>query len=181
MCQTLESSEPWDMQRTGRMLSWGGLVNGPAGHLFYEQLDRFVLLGGARGVASKIAIDQLLFTPPLTFAFFVWQHCLSSPSPSAAGAATMASSNLWPTLKVNWLYWSCVHVVTFAFIPLEYRVAFVAVKNFFWGGYLSWASKAPNRQHERQDPPRAEDLPSSSLQPQAAASTTRRLARTATH
>jgi hypothetical protein len=40
----------------------------------------------------------------------------------------------------SWSYWSAVHVFTFSLVPLDYRVAFVAVKNFFWGGYLSWAS-----------------------------------------
>ena len=155
LCQGLESSAPFDPQRTGRMVTWGGLFNGPAGHVFYAQLDRFITMAGARGIACKIAVDQLLFTPPLTFAYFVWQFLLSSPSPSAAGAAENASSNLWPTLKVNWAYWSLVHIVTFAAIPLEYRVAFVAVKNFFWGGYLSWA--ATDKQQELQQwhrPPR---------------------------
>ena len=47
---------------------------------------------------------------------------------------------MWPTLQVNWTYWAAVHVVTFSFIPLQYRVAFVALKNFFWGGYLSYAA-----------------------------------------
>ena len=94
MCQTLESSEPWDMQRTGRMLSWGGLVNGPAGHLFYEQLDRFVLLGGARGVASKIAIDQLLFTP-------------RSPLPSLSGSTACPLHLLLSPVLLQWPHQIC--------------------------------------------------------------------------
>ena len=36
-------------------------------------------------------------------------------------------------------------MVTFAVVPLELRVAFVAVKNFFWGGYLSWAAAAADQ------------------------------------
>ena len=70
LCQGLESSAPFDPQRTGRMVTWGGLFNGPAGHVFYAQLDRFITMAGARGIACKIAVDQLLFTPPLTFAFY---------------------------------------------------------------------------------------------------------------
>lgn len=110
---------------------------GPLGHLFYLQLDRVVVLGGALGIITKIAVDQLLFTPPLTFGYFVFQHLLSAPSPSLADASTSAAGAVWPVLKVNWVYWSLVHVVTFSMVPLSYRVGFVAVKNFFWGAYLS--------------------------------------------
>ena len=133
------------------MIGWGGLFNGPLGHVFYEQLDRVVSLGGARGVALKIAIDQLLFTPPLTFGFFAWQHLLSAAEPSAFGAAEFASNNLWPTLRINWVYWSLVHTITFACVPLQYRVAFVALKNFFWGGYLSWAARSECAEEQHDD------------------------------
>ena len=46
------------------------------------------------------------------------------------------------TLRVNWVYWSAVHVITFSIVPLDYRVAFVAAKNFLWGGYLSYVAAA---------------------------------------
>ena len=58
----------------------------------------------------------------------------------ALTAHRVAHVAVWPTLQVNWTYWAAVHVVTFSFIPLQYRVAFVALKNFFWGGYLSYAA-----------------------------------------
>jgi hypothetical protein len=79
-----------------------------------------------------------LYTPPLTFCYFLWQHCLSD-GPSISAWQT-AASQVWPTLKVNWVYWSAVHIATFSLIPLSYRVAFVSVKNFLWGGYLSYAA-----------------------------------------
>lgn len=152
-------------QRVARMFAWGLLCNGPTGHVWYQALDRAVQLTGARGLVVKIAADQLIYTPPLTLLYFVWQtalsrhelslmalsdacdrgacgHAVHAPSalPFALTAHRVARVAVWPTLQVNWTYWAAVHVVTFSFIPLQYRVAFVALKNFFWGGYLSYAA-----------------------------------------
>ena len=85
-----------------------------------------------------MASDQLLYTPPLTGLFFVWQHALSGASLSDACAASREAT--WPTLQVNWCYWSVVHVATFTVVPVEYRVLFVSLKNFLWGGFLSLVS-----------------------------------------
>ena len=88
--------------------------------------------------ADSFLCVAVLYTPPLTFIYFLWQHCLSD-GPSSSACQT-AASQVWPTLKVNWVYWSAVHIATFSLIPLSYRVAFVSVKNFLWGGYLSYAA-----------------------------------------
>lgn len=182
LCQTLQPSPPrrsgrsydaaTDWARTGRMFGWGLLVNGPCGHAWYAALDRLVVTTGPRAIVIKVAFDQLVYTPPLTLLYFLWQNVLGGDAigPSCAAAA----DSLWPTLRVNWVYWSAVHVVTFSLIPLEYRVAFrivlycmvsrgttrygriwsilgptadpplqvafVALKNFFWGGFLSYAA-----------------------------------------
>ena len=93
---------------------------------------------GARGVALKVAADQLLYTPPLTAGFFVWTHALSGSS--LAGACAASADKTPPTLKVNWCYWSIVHVATFTLVPQAYRVLFVAGKNFLWAGFLSMVS-----------------------------------------
>lgn len=160
------AASSWDSERTARMFWWGALCNGPAGHLWYRWLDHAVHatgIGGRRGVIIKVIADQAIFTPPLTYLFFMWQHILSTKVLDPGPAADFANANLWPTLRVNVVYWSAVHVITFAFVPLPYRVAFVAVKNFFWGAYLSFTLGEPDHAeaaHERQ---------------------VRRLARTSTH
>ena len=140
LCQCLDgtraAAEELDVCRVLRMTSWGLVVNGPTGHLWYKGLDSVVRASGARGVATKVAADQLIYTPPLTFGYFLWQNLLQGDSPLAASSA--AACQVMPTLQVNWLYWSAVHVATFSLIRVEYRVAFVSVKNFLWGGFLSW-------------------------------------------
>ena len=44
----------------------------------------------------------------------------------------------WPTLLYNWTFWGVAHVITFTSIPLEHRVAWIALKSFLWNGFLSW-------------------------------------------
>jgi protein Mpv17 len=131
-----------DYNRMLRMGSWGLLFNGPTGHLWYNVIERLVPKAtSARSVAVKVFLDQALYTPPLTLAFFSYQCYFSGERDSVAGVLEESLPKMWPTLKVNWVYWSVVHIATFTIIPLEYRVLFVAVKNFFWSAFLSVMAK----------------------------------------
>ena len=174
LCQAIQNTERRDVDwfRAARMFSWGALCNGPAGHVWYAGLDRAIRFKGSFAIVLKIAADQLVFTPPLTFLYFIWQHTLTFPAQGPLAAFQFSADAVMPTLKVNWVYWSAVHVLTFTFVPLEYRVAFVAVKNFFWGGYLSYVGTAAEA---------SADCGDNTLAAKPQAREIRRLARTATH
>jgi hypothetical protein len=119
------------------------------GHWFYNAVEHVVprTCTGAKGVAAKVFIDQALYTPPLTLAFFTFQSYFASrpffETASLAASVEMSCAKLWPTLQVNWVYWSCVHVATFSVVPVAYRVLFVASKNLLWSAYLSVMANAP--------------------------------------
>ena len=147
-CQCAEGGDI-DLARTGQMGSWGLLINGPSGHAFYAALDRIVTSHGTRSIITKIAIDQLAYTPPLTFGFFVYQGLAAGSA--GAEALELARRETWPTLLYNWTFWSVAHVVTFAAIPLEHRVAWVALKNFVWSGFLSWRLSCIQQQQHSTD------------------------------
>ena len=134
-CQHCESTSR-DWERTLRMASWGLLVNGPTGHYFYAALEAWVRSSGVRAIVLKIAIDQFAYTPPITAAFFTYNSLLTGST--ASEALQVARSETWPTLLYNWGFWGLAHVATFSFIPVEHRVAWVALKNFAWSGFLSW-------------------------------------------
>ena len=118
------------------MVSWGLLVNGPSGHAFYAILDRKVIGCSVPAIATKIVIDQLLYTPPLTAGFFGYMALAAGGS--LADAVYTVRQETWPTLVYNWSFWSVAHIITFTYIPLEHRVAWVAAKNFAWSFFLSW-------------------------------------------
>jgi hypothetical protein len=136
-----------DLNRTLRMGAWGLFFGGSTGHFFYNAVEHMVprSWNGPRGIAAKVFIDQALYTPPLTLAFFSFQHFLTLPfeTRSLLESVTSSTDKLWPTLKVNWVYWSCVHIATFSIIPVDYRVLFVATKNLLWSAFLSITAYAP--------------------------------------
>ena len=48
-----------------------------------------------------------------------------------------AREMLWPTLQVNWPFWSMVQLLTFGVLPKPWRVAWISVVHVFWNAFLS--------------------------------------------
>ncbi|ETN24572.1 hypothetical protein PPTG_00827 [Phytophthora nicotianae INRA-310] len=123
------------LQRTARMMVWGGLLFAPIGHAWYNFLEKAVRGKGTATVVKKIAADQLVFSPPLSLAFFTYAGVTEGkPLPETVETAVV---KLPPTLAVNWTVWPLVHVCTFGFVPLQYRILFINVVNIGWSTFLS--------------------------------------------
>ncbi|OWY93667.1 Peroxisomal membrane protein PMP22, partial [Phytophthora megakarya] len=104
-------------------------------HVWYNFLEKAVRGKGTASMVKKIAADQLIFSPPLSLAFFTYAG-VSEGNPLLATVET-AVAKLPPTLAVNWTVWPLVHVGTFGFVPLQYRVLFINVVNIGWSAFLS--------------------------------------------
>jgi hypothetical protein len=144
IAQRIESSDTDDrselaernsLQRTARMMVWGGFLFAPVGHAWYNFLEKAVRGKSSAAVVKKIAADQLIFSPPLSLAFFTYAGC-SEGKPLRETVET-AVAKLPPTLAVNWTVWPLVHVCTFGFVPLQYRIMFINVVNIGWSAFLS--------------------------------------------
>ena len=69
-------------------------------------LERRVLLTNSTAkVAMKIALDQLIWTPPSMAAFYTGMAMLEGNS--FQDGTQRAKKMLWPTLSVNWPFWTC--------------------------------------------------------------------------
>lgn len=123
------------LARTCRMMVWGGLLFAPAGHGWYNLLEKAVRGTGRAAIAKKIALDQLVFTPPCTLAFFTAVQCMEGKP--AREAVHSGVAKVPPTLAVNWTVWPLVHVATFGFVPLQYRILFINFVNIGWSTFLS--------------------------------------------
>ncbi|KAG3110167.1 hypothetical protein PI124_g11318 [Phytophthora idaei] len=123
------------LHRTARMMVWGGLLFAPIGHGWYNFLEKAIRGKGTAAVVKKIAADQLIFSPPLSLAFFTYAG-VSEGKPLRETVET-AVAKLPPTLAVNWTVWPLVHVCTFGFVPLQYRILFINVVNIGWSAFLS--------------------------------------------
>eukprot|EP00667_Euglena_gracilis_P023442 EG_transcript_26485 len=120
------------------MSLYGLLLAAPLGHYWYQALERWAAargLEGAVGVAVKVMMDQLVYTPPTTLLFFtcakLWQA--SPPWDAAAHALRLC----WPTLKAGWSVWPLVHLFSFAMVPTHFRVSFLSMCTVFWAVFLS--------------------------------------------
>ncbi|CEG47802.1 Peroxisomal membrane protein MPV17 and related proteins [Plasmopara halstedii] len=135
----------FDLQRMARMMVWGGLFFAPIGHAWYNYLEKVVPGKGIAAVAGKVAADQLIFSPPLAIAFFTYAGV--SENKLLHNSVENAVDKLVPTLVANWSVWPMVHMCTFGFVPLQYRILFINIVNIGWSAFLSrMASKDEGHQ-----------------------------------
>jgi len=135
MSQKLEHPEaPLDTGRSVRMTAWGAMF-APLAHHWYILLDRMVPGAGAAVVAKKVLADQLTWTVAINCAFFFTSTLMATGDPAAGVAAIQ--EKLWPTLKVNWLFWPGIVAINVALVPIQYRILFVNFISLFWSAYLS--------------------------------------------
>ncbi|KAG7399200.1 hypothetical protein PHYBOEH_009366 [Phytophthora boehmeriae] len=130
-----DSADRHGIKRTVRMMVWGGVAFAPLGHAWYNFLERAVRGSRKAVVVKKIAADQLIFTPPVNLAFFTYAGVTEGKP--LRESVDSAAAKLPPTLAVNWTVWPLVHICTFGFVPLEYRVLFINFVNIGWSAFLS--------------------------------------------
>lgn len=84
------------------MAAFGLALHGPIGHYWYGFLDRSIMTKAptsAAAVATKTAIDQILWAPIFTSMFFASMKVMDGKSNEIQEEV---SNKLWPTMKVNW-------------------------------------------------------------------------------
>jgi protein Mpv17 len=123
-----KNSDDWryDWQRTARLCLFNAGM-GCLGHFYYGALDKrvgFAAPKSAPTVISKVAIDQLIFSPMCTLAFYAYKV-------TAEGRPREyfkeLNEKLWPTLKAGWMLWPAAHVLNFALIPTQHRILYANV------------------------------------------------------
>jgi protein Mpv17 len=126
IAQTLvEGAEVIDTVRLLKLSSFGCLVHGTTCHFFYQFLDRRVPGTDAVPVASKVAIDQILWNPIFGCMFFAW--CAVYEGGGATDALLRIQQSLWTQVSGSWSFWPFAHVINFRFIPTEQRLLYINV------------------------------------------------------
>lgn len=98
----MSKGKPWDAKRTAKMAAFGVALHGPIGHYWYGFLDRSIMAAAPKSavaVASKTAIDQILWAPIFTSVFFGSMKAMDGKPKEIKEEI---STKLWPTMKVNW-------------------------------------------------------------------------------
>eukprot|EP00871_Galdieria_phlegrea_P000063 jgi/Galph1/1057/GphlegSOOS_G5804.1 len=85
-------------------------------------------------VATKTAIDQLLWAPIFTSIFFSF---MKTAEGQPQEVVEEVKSKLWPTMKVNWGVWPLAHVINFRFVPPSQRILYINSIQIGYNTFLS--------------------------------------------
>ncbi|GAB9469858.1 Sym1 protein [Globisporangium polare] len=127
-------------KRTARMMLWGGLGFAPIAHTWYNFIEKLAPGSTAMAVAKKIAMDQVFFAPSISTTFYTVTQSLEGKS--LHDALQVAKEKVPPTLRVNYMVWPLVHLFTFNFVPLQYRILYINFVSIGWSTFLSQMTNA---------------------------------------
>lgn len=109
--------------RIARMSAFGFLIHGPAGHYFYSFLDRLIVGTSPLKVASKVAIDQILWAPVFTALFFSFLGFAEGKS--LDDVIEKIKRDTWIAVTTSWKFWPLAHTINFAFVPTSQRLLYI--------------------------------------------------------
>ncbi|XWS72031.1 hypothetical protein CRYUN_Cryun02cG0005700 [Craigia yunnanensis] len=115
---------------------------GPVGHFWYEGLDRFIKLRlqlrpkSVKFVATKVAMDGLIFGPFDLFVFFTYMGF--STGKSVAQVKEDVKRDFLPALILEGGVWPIVQVANFRYVPVRYQLLYVNIFCLLDSAFLSW-------------------------------------------
>lgn len=112
-----------DLARLARMASFGFLIHGPTGHYFYSALDRLIVGTSPIKVASKVAIDQVLWAPIFTAIFF--SYLGFAERKPVEDIVAKVKNDTWTGVTTSWKFWPLAHAINFGFIPTTQRLLYI--------------------------------------------------------
>lgn len=126
---------PINVKRLITLSVFGFIYHGPSGHYFYNWLDSKIPGNDAKTVASKVAIDQIIWCPLFMTVFFTYLGLVAGDSFSTIG--NKIKSDLLTAVQGSWKVWPVVHAVNFRFISTKHRVAFINAIQIAFNMFLS--------------------------------------------
>lgn len=130
----------WNRVAVTSMFGFGFV--GPLGHFWYEGLDKFIRLKlqlmptSARAVATKVAMDGMIFGPIHLFVFFTYMGlCAGKTIPQVKEDL---KKNFFPALILEGGVWPVVQVFNFRYVPVKYQLLYVNLFCLLDSAFLSW-------------------------------------------
>ncbi|XP_048762316.1 mpv17-like protein 2 isoform X2 [Ostrea edulis] len=142
-----EGKQKYSLQRTERMLAVG-LALGPFGHLWYSKIVDKLVPGvvSTRTAVKKILADQVVAGPFFCSAFFFGMGLLEGKGNQ--GAIAEVKEKFLPVYMLDWCVWPPLQFINFRFLPMEYRVIYVACITLCWNTFLSYYKHMDSHQHQ---------------------------------
>ncbi|KAL2056380.1 hypothetical protein ABVK25_003403 [Lepraria finkii] len=131
-----EDYYPW---RTVRHLTIGAISSIPAYSWFMYLSRSFNHSSRLLSLATKVGVNQIVFTPIFNSYFFGMQSLLSGDTPLEAWERIKRTV---PTSFINSCkLWPAVTAFSFTYIQPQYRSLFAGVVAIGWQSYLSWLNQ----------------------------------------
>jgi protein Mpv17 len=131
----LDKKKDIDWARLIRLASFGLIVHGPTGHFFYGFLDGKMPGAGPATVATKVAIDQIVWNPIFGCMFFTYMTLAEGKT--FEDVVAKIKSDLWTAVRGSWTVWPIAHTINFAFIPNSQRLLYINSIQIFYNMFLS--------------------------------------------
>lgn len=136
----------YDRRRGAAFTLFGGVVTGPVNGAWLGRLDRIVRwaapMGGARAIATKVAIQAAVFQPVVYVPLFFGVSA-AARGWDAAALRQRARDDFAAVVRSVWTFWTPVTVFTFAALPLRQQAVFFAGVGLVWNAVLSYVANAP--------------------------------------
>ncbi|CAK7265429.1 hypothetical protein SEPCBS57363_001579 [Sporothrix epigloea] len=134
--QRMNRGEPYDPKRTVRSLIIGAISAIPIYKWFVFLAHNFNYSSRVLSLATKVSVNQIVFTPVNNTYFFGMQALLAGETLETTWKRVQQTV---PISALNSLkVWPAVTVFSFTFVPLEYRSIFAGVFNIGWQTYLMY-------------------------------------------
>ncbi|XP_028806522.1 protein SYM1 [Neltuma alba] len=131
-----------DWKRVAITSGFGLGFVGPVGHFWYEGMDKFIRFKlqlqpkSVRFVATKVAMDGIIFGPIHLFVFFTYMGL--SAGKTIPQVKEDLKRNFVPAFLLEGGVWPIVQVVNFRYIPVKYQLLYVNLFCLLDSAFLSW-------------------------------------------
>lgn len=132
-------TQEWDVMRTARFGLIGSTFVAPVCHYWYAYLHKYHAGASAAQISKRVALDQLVCTPPFMVVWLssLWTLEGSVPPNQLPQAVTQAMPDV---MKASWILWVPMQYLNFYAVPLKYQVLFTNVVELAWNAYLSFCA-----------------------------------------
>lgn len=142
IAQTLILRSSYNWKRTACMALLGGLWNGPSTHFWQKLMERlFPGKSDPATVLRKTCIDQLTFGPLCTIVFMGYTS-LVLDGRGWAGTKQRLAADYWGNQRNGWRLWPVASLLSYQFVPLQFRVLFLNSVSLFWSTFLLWKMRS---------------------------------------
>lgn len=140
LAQVLIVRRPFDLVRFVRMGFFGALIHAPSGHVFYGLLERRFPGVEARAIATKLAVDQLIWTPVFGSLLLAFAGITAGHSPSRI--FRVIKTSLVKIVATSWALWPLAHTVNFRVITPKHRLLYINAVQVLYNVFLSLFANA---------------------------------------